>query len=80
MRTNLVQTCNTSANRINLNRTAMRVALIGLFISLGIGNAWAGHDQHTATLNVAIGTGNGTVYASTSRTATTGSASATDNK
>ncbi len=79
MRTNLVQTCNTSANRINLNRTAMRVALIGLFISLGIGNAWAGHDQHTATLNVAIGTGNGTVYASTSRTATTGSAFATFN-
>lgn len=40
MRTNLVQTCKTSANRINLNRTAMRVALIGLFVSLGIGNAW----------------------------------------
>ncbi len=76
MATNFVQTCKTSANRINLNRTAMRVALIGLFISLGIGNAWAGHDQHTATLNVAKGTGNGTVYASTSGSATSGSASA----
>ena len=76
MATNFVQTCKTSANRINLNRTAMRVALIGLFISLGIGNAWAGHDTHTATLNVYKGTGNGTVYASTSGSATSGSASA----
>ncbi len=70
MRTNLVQTCKTSAHRINLNRTAMRVALIGLFISLGIGNAW-GHDTHYGKA-VVKKTGNGTVYLSTSNTATSG--------
>lgn len=68
MRTNLVQTCKTSANRINLNRTAMRVALIGLFISLGIGNAWASSD-YKAQVNVSVAsaspTGAGTVYVST---------------
>ena len=54
----------------NLNRTAMRVALIGLFISLGIGNAWA-HDTHYGKATVSK-TGNGTVYLSTSNTATSG--------
>ena len=80
MRTNLLKSINfircVSGVSLNLFRyTAMVVVLL----ALGIGNAWAGHDQHTATLNVAIGTGNGTVYASTSSTATTGSASASFN-
>ena len=81
MRTNLVQTCKTSANRINLNRTAMRVALIGLFISLGIGNAWA-HDTHYGKAVLNNATGNGTVYLSTAsgsnsgQTGTTGTAGA----
>ena len=69
MRTNLVQTCKTSANRINLNRTAMRVALIGLFISLGIGNVWAGSST-TYYANLTISktgeTGKGKVYYATS--------------
>lgn len=48
-----------------------------LLFSLGIGNAWgSSHDKHTATLNVAVGTGSGTVYASTSSTATSGDTSA----
>ncbi len=64
MTTNFVQTCKTSANRINLNRTAMRVALIGLFISLGIGNAWA-HSKHYGKATLVNATGNGTVYLST---------------
>ena len=69
MRTNLVQTCKTSANRINLNRTAMRVALIGLFISLGIGNAWADSYYYAKlTLSTSGPTGAGSVYASTSTT------------
>lgn len=62
MRTNLVQTYKTSANRINLNRTAMRVALIGLFISLGITNAWGGNSDYKSTLTVSVETGAGTVY------------------
>ena len=72
MRTNLVQTCKTSANRINLNRTAMRVALIGLFISLGIGNAW-GSKTYYSTMNVAVTsgqTGYGTVYVNAAGTTT----------
>ena len=75
MRTNLVQTCKTSANRINLNRTAMRVALIGLFISLGITNAWGNSDYYSQA-GVAVKTGAGTVYVGTSTsygTSTTGS-------
>ena len=76
MRTNFVQTCKTSANRINLNRTAMRVALIGLFISLGIGNAWGGNSDYYSQAGVAVKTGAGTVYVGTSTsygTSTTGS-------
>lgn len=73
MRTNFVQTCNTSANRINLNRTAMRVALIGLFISLGIGNAWAtGTTYYYTKGSVSVKTGSGTVYINTASPATSG--------
>lgn len=71
MRTNLVQTCKTSANRINLNRTAMRVALIGLFISLGIGNAWAGKSSNyyaSLTISQDGPTGAGSVYVSKTTT------------
>ena len=70
MRTNLVQTCKTSAHRINLNRTVMRVALIGLFISLGIGNAWAGgkSSNYYASLKISAEgpTGAGSVYVANS--------------
>ena len=75
MRTNLVQTCKTSANRINLNRITMRVALIGLFISLGIGNAWAGGGGTTYYYtkgSVSVKTGSGTVYINTVSPATSG--------
>ncbi len=64
MRTNLVQTCKTSANRINLNRRTMRVVLIGLFISLGIGNAWAGDSYYAQVTASANPTGAGSVYVS----------------
>ena len=76
MRTNFVQTCKTSANRINLNRTAMRVALIGLFISLGIGNAWAGGSTYYSRAGVKVASGSGTVYVK--KGATTASASSYD--
>lgn len=66
MRTNFVQTCNTSANRINLNRITMRVALIGLFISLGIGNAWASTTYYAKVTAKVSNTGGGKVYASKS--------------
>ena len=62
MRTNFVQTCKTSANRINLNRITMRVALIGLFISLGIGNAWASTTYYSKVTTSQTPTGKGTVY------------------
>ena len=67
MRTDLVQALKESAKRINLNRTTRRVALLSLFISLGIGNAWADfyHGQHYGRANVAVApgsTGSGTVY------------------
>lgn len=64
MRTNLVQTCKTSANRINLNRITMRVALIGLFISLGIGNACGKSSNYYASLKISQSgpTGAGSVY------------------
>ncbi len=64
MRTNLVQTCKTSANRINLNRIAKRVALIGLFISLGIGQAWAssGSTPYSYAAIKSDNTGQGLVY------------------
>lgn len=64
MTTKFVQTCKTSANRINLNRTAMRVALIGLFISLGIGNAWAGDSYYANVTASENPTGAGSVYVS----------------
>ena len=63
----------------NLNHGALRAVLVMLLFALGAGNAWAGHDKHTATLNVNKGTGSGTVYASTSGSATSGSASASFN-
>ena len=77
MRTNLVQTCKTSANRINLNRTAMRVALIGLFISLGVGNAWA-HDAHYGKAVLKNATGHGTVYLSTASDSNKGQTSSSN--
>ena len=44
----------------------MRVALIGLFISLGIGNAWAdSHNTHYGKAVLKNATGHGTVYLST---------------
>lgn len=76
MRTNFVQTCKTSANRINLNRIAKRVALIGLFISLGIGNAWAGGSTYYSRAGVKVASGSGTVYVK--KGATTASASSYD--
>lgn len=75
MRTNFVQTCKTSANRINLNRITMRVALIGLFISLGIGNAWAHGGKHTGKVTFYNATGNGTVYLSTASGSNSGQSS-----
>ena len=63
----------------NLNRTAMRVALIGLFISLGIGNAWANsHSTHYGKATVSK-TGEGSVYLATSNNATSGDATVTWN-
>ncbi|MBR0296267.1 MAG: InlB B-repeat-containing protein [Paludibacteraceae bacterium] len=62
MRTNLVQTLKTSANRINLNRTTLRVALIVLFISLGIGNAW-GYSYYSQFTAKSGNTAQGLVYA-----------------
>jgi uncharacterized repeat protein (TIGR02543 family) len=80
METNLFKSINlircVSGANLNLFRYA---AMVAVLLMLGAGNAWAGHDQHTATLNVAKGTGNGSVYASTSATATSGSASASFN-
>ena len=61
MRTNLVQTFKVGAKRMNLNRTAMRVALIGLFISLSVGEIW-GSSYYTAFSVTAEGTGKGLVY------------------
>lgn len=81
MRTNLVQTLKVSAKRFNLNRTTRRVALIGLFISIAIGNAWA-HGTHYGKAVLNNATGNGTVYLSTAsgsnsgQTGTTGTAGA----
>ena len=65
-----------SDNKLNYG---IRAVLVMLLFTLGVGQAWAGHDQHTATLTAEVGTGSGTVYASTSSTATTGSASASFN-
>lgn len=80
METNLFKSINlircVSGANLNLFRYA---AMVAVLLMLGVGNAWAGHDKHTATLNVAKGTGNGTVYASTSGSATSGSASASFN-
>ncbi|MBQ9706075.1 MAG: InlB B-repeat-containing protein, partial [Paludibacteraceae bacterium] len=65
-------------SRIALPMRYLGITIVMLF-ALGIGDAWASHNQHTATLNVAKGTGSGTVYASTSGSATSGSASASFN-
>ena len=62
-----------------LNHNILRAMLVMLLFTLGITNAWGSHDTHTATLKVNKGTGNGTVYASTSGSATSGSASASFN-
>ena len=63
MRTNLVQTLKESAKRMNLNRTAMRVALIGLFIALAVGNAWGGNSNSSYYSKVTLSkTGSGKVY------------------
>lgn len=83
MRTNLLKSINVirrgSGANLNLFRSATMVLV--LLFTLGITNAWGGdsHSTHTATLNVAKGTGSGTVYASTSGSATSGSASASFN-
>ena len=61
----------------NLNRTAMRVALIGLFISLGIGNAWA-HDAHYGKAVLKNATGHGTVYLSTASDSNKGQTSSSN--
>ena len=56
---------------MNLNRTTRRVALIGLFISLGIGNVWAGGSTTyyaNLTISKSGATGNGKVYYATSDT------------
>lgn len=56
-------------------RYSLLCLVVGILFTLGIGNAWASHDTHTAKLEVKVGVGNGTVYASTSDSATSGSAS-----
>ena len=62
MRTNLVQTFKESAKRINLNHIARRVALISLFIILGIGNAWA-YSYYSRFTAKSGNTAQGLVYA-----------------
>ena len=55
-----------------LNRGASRAMLVMLLFTLGIGNAWANsHSTHYGKV-VVNKTGNGTVYLSTSNTATSG--------
>lgn len=62
MTTNLINKNNfTMMKTFNLNRTTMRVALIGLFISISVGNAW-GSKYYTAFNVTAEGTGKGLVY------------------
>ncbi len=79
MRTNLVQTCKTSAHRINLNRITIRVALIGLFISLGIGNAWGSTTYYSKVTTSQSPTGKGTVYVVAGGTFSGTATSATNN-
>lgn len=65
MRTNLVQSLRMGVNRFDLNRTIRRVALISLFISLAIGNVWAGKSSnYYASLKISQSgpTGAGSVY------------------
>lgn len=63
-----------SGVNLNLSRNA---AMVIMLLTLGIGNAWAGHGgKCTATLEVKKGTGSGSVYAATSSTASSGNASA----
>ena len=63
MKTNIFSLFNLNrrGSGVNLNRTAMRVALIGLFISLGIGNAWA-YSYYAKVTASANPTGAGSVY------------------
>ena len=67
MATNLFHLTNVVKTSLNLNRTTRRVALIGLFISLAIGNAWAGHGgPHYGNAQAKVSTnstGKGQVYA-----------------
>ena len=55
----------------------MRVALIGLFISLGVGNAWA-HSKHYGKAVLQNQTGHGTVYLSTASGSNSGQTSSSN--
>ena len=51
-------------------------AMVAMLLSLGVGNAWAGHGgKCIAQLSVQKGTGSGSVYAATTSSATSGSSS-----
>ena len=61
---------------VNLN-LSRNTAMVIMLLTLGVGNAWAGHGgKCTAQLSVQKGTGNGSVYASTNKDATSGSSPA----
>ena len=86
MTTNLlVQSLKVSAKRMNLNRTAMRVALISLFITLAIGNAWANGDKYhyyyakVTAQTASESTGRGYVYVSTTAASTASATAASSN-
>lgn len=64
MRTNFVQTCNTSANRINLNHGALRAVLVMLLFALGVGEMWASDSYYAQVTASANPTGAGSVYVS----------------
>ncbi len=62
-----------SGARLNLFRYT---AMVIMLLSLGVGNAWAGHGgKCIAQLSVQKGTGSGSVYAATTSSATSGSSS-----
>ncbi len=62
-----------SGGNLNLSRYA---AMVLCLLTLGIGNAWAGHGgKCTAKLQVNKGTGSGSVYAATTGSATSGNSS-----
>ena len=60
-------------------KSMSRLLMLFCMLALGIDGAWASHSTHTATLNVGKGTGEGTVYASSNQSATSGAASASFN-